>query len=89
MCEAKPWVSHPIPVKELPEQNQRQAEDHEYDEHDMPEKKQIGGQEVQEAGLHVEHLISCAKSEHITSVASNCLQLQCDKGLEFLGLAHI
>jgi hypothetical protein len=37
----------------------------------MTEEKQIGGQEVQEAGLHAEHLISCAKSEHNISTASD------------------
>ena len=72
MCESKPWVTHPGPIKEIPDQNQRKAEDHKCDEQDMTEKKQIGGEEVQEAGLHVEHLISCAKSEDNISIASDC-----------------
>jgi len=56
MAESKPRISHPIPSEDFPDQNQYQAKDHEYYEQDMDKKKQIGGQKITKAGLHVEHL---------------------------------
>jgi len=56
MAESKPRISHPIPIEDFPDQNQYQAKDHEYYERDMDKEKQIGGQKITKAGLHVEHL---------------------------------
>ena len=63
MAESKPRISYPIPGEDFPDQYQCQAKDHECNEQDMAEKKQIGGQKIVEAGLHVEHLVSWTESE--------------------------
>ena len=53
--DSKPWVSYPCPIKEFPDENRCQAKDDKRNERDVTEKKNVGGEQKQEVGLHLCH----------------------------------
>ena len=60
--DSKPWVSYPCPSKNPPDKNQGKAKDDKRNEQDVTEKKNVGGDQNQEVGLHLCHLTSPQKS---------------------------
>ena len=60
--DSKAWVSYPCPSKGISDMNQGKAKDDKRNEQDVTEKKNVGGDQNQEVGLHLCHLTSPQKS---------------------------